>query len=253
MKSSHILIASLLALWTVSNSAAEKGRTLGWDELGQLPPQTPIWVTTDRETACIFEKADEDQLFCRTIQSDLDDARAKDEELTFDRDQVRSVQIVPRRQRKELDDSRGSFDLMFAANGSFAPGPGNQPDIAAGGRIGRIISLDLNYDCIQGHSGFSVQNTAILPVLRYPQFKPGVRQKFVKLFIEPGVGYRFGQGPFGPYTSARALPLLTSHWTYGTPYVEFQHRFPFGNPWEGDNRVTVGYMMAIPQGRGGEN
>jgi hypothetical protein len=127
----------------------------------------------------------------------------------------------------------------------------NQPNFDLGGRIGRLITLDMGYDCFKGRCGFDAQNTAVLPLFRYPFYRPDKHQNFFKVFVEPGVGYHFG-GDLHGYTSAGALVLLNSHWEHSVPYIEYTHRFPMGSPWQGDNQITVGILMVVPVGDGAE-
>lgn len=91
-----------------------------------------------------------------------------------------------------------------------------------------------------------------MPLFRVPAFQkyvsPGADlnrdSTFVKLYAEPGVGYRADGGPFGGYTSAKMLFLLTnkSGWQ---PYLEIQRRFPFDAPLQGDNRIAIGVMASL--------
>jgi len=130
-----------------------------------------------------------------------------------------------------------------------------QPSASFGTRLGGAITLDLKYDNIQGNSGFSTQGTGVLPLFRIPGPREDENKKFIKLFAEPGLGYRAGGGPFGFYTSTGLLVLLLSDARAGKPmpYVEFERRFPLNAPLDGDNRVSVGVAIAICRGCGVEN
>lgn len=221
-------------------------QTLDWDALKDLPAGTPIWVTTTRNKACLFEKTVDDTLYCRSIQSD-DDADDTPKVQSYSRADVHSIQVVPHRQYGRLNDSRGWLDFVFEAGGGAAVDARNQPNGFGELKIGRAITLNMNLDCVPGHCGFGVENAGMVPVFRYPGFVPGKRQDFARLYLEPGVGYRFGKGPFGAYTSAGALIMLWKGPSKTTPYIEYTHRFPFGSPWTGDNRIAIGVMVAIPQ------
>jgi hypothetical protein len=229
--------------------AAVQGQTLSWERVRKLAPGTFVWVVTEETKACLFEGATEERLSCLRPQSDISEPRTgTDRELTFNRADVKSVQLVPRQQYWKFDDSRGGFDFMQGFYATAGVDARSEPDVNGGWRIGRLVTLDMSYDCFKGHCGFDAQNTAVLPLFRFPFYKPDKHQNFFKVFLEPGVGYHFG-GDLHGYSSAGALVLLNSHWDRGVPYVEFTHRFPMGSsPWQGDNRIAVGIMMVVTLG-----
>jgi len=239
MKIHGPILAMVLATVMPRGLAAQM---LEWDGLANLAPGTPIWLTTDKPFTCVFQKTVGDTLYCADIQDD--DAATVPEVRSYRREKVREIQLVPRRQYGSLEQRRGWTDFVVAAGAGAAADARNQPNIYAGMKIGMAITLDLNYDCIGGHSGFSVQNAGMFPLLRYPGFVPGKKQRYARLYAEPGVGYRFGQGPFGAYTTAGALIMLPHHPDKPAPYVEYVHRFPFGSPWQGDNRIAFGVILA---------
>ena len=237
---------------TVGMALGAAAQAVDWDGLAKLAAGTPVWVTiADRTEACVFEEVDADMLHCRGIQSDSDQAQTNLMH-SYRREEVRSVEVVPRRQYRKLDDSRGWLDFVVALGGGAGVDARNQPNGYGDFKIGRAITLNLKTDCVSGHCGFGVENSGMVPVLRYPRFVPGKRQDFARLYLEPGVGYRFGKGPFGAYTSAGALIVLRNRPSKAAPYIEYTHRFPFGSPWEGDNRIAVGVIFAVPQGEGVE-
>lgn len=84
----------------------------------------------------------------------------------------------------------------------------HQPTSFAGVKIGGPFALDLQYDRIHGKSGFSTEGSAELPLFRVPRFREDKEIKFLKLYAEPGVGYRAGGGPFGGYSSAKVMAVL---------------------------------------------
>jgi hypothetical protein len=89
----------------------------------------------------------------------------------------------------------------------------------------------------------------MLPLFRYPGPSKDDSKNFIRVYAEPGLGYRAGGGPFGQYSSAKVMVVLFSNKRLGldngSPYVEFQRRFSFNSPLHGDNRVTVGIMVAL--------
>jgi hypothetical protein len=141
---------------------------------------------------------------------------------------------------------------MAAAGGGGGWDFAHHPNAFAGVKIAieLPVSLDLQYDRIQGHSGFSTEGSAVIPLFRVPAFRPFAEKKFVKIYGEPGVGYRAGGGTFGGYTSAKVMAvLLKDTWPndWLAPYIEYQHRFPIESPPQGDNRVAIGVMLAVCQ------
>lgn len=239
---------ALTLLFVLASTGALQAQTVSWEQVGKLAPGTFIWVVTDKAQACLFESASEGTLSCKKPQSDISEPTGTDH-WTFKRGEVKSVRLVPRGKYGSFDDSRGGLDFIMGVYGTAGVDARNQPDFNGGARIGRLITLDMSYDCFKGHCGFDAQNTAVLPLFRYPFYRPDKHQNFFKVFVEPGVGYHFG-GDLHAYTSAGALVLLNGHWDHGVPYIEYTHRFPFGSPWQGDNRIAVGIMMVVPQGSG---
>jgi hypothetical protein len=149
-------------------------------------------------------------------------------------------------------DSTKALSLLFAAEagGGWNPGLPNAPTAHAGIKLGTGgLTLDLNYDRISGRSGFSTEGSVMLPLFRYPGPSKDDSKNFIRVYAEPGLGYRAGGGPFGQYSSAKVMVVLFSNKRLGldngSPYVEFQRRFSFNSPLHGDNRVTVGIMVAL--------
>jgi hypothetical protein len=122
-----------------------------------------------------------------------------------------------------------------------------QPTVVAGGKLGGTFTLDLQYDRLQGHNGFSTGGSAVIPLFRVPGPQLDPKKHYIKLYAEPGIGYRAGGGSFGFYSSAQLLVMLISdeRWEKRTPYIEFQHRFPLDSPLQGDNRLSIGILFAI--------
>jgi len=146
---------------------------------------------------------------------------------------------------EDYDYSKGFLSLLAAAGGGGEVESTNQADWFAGAKIGGPLSLDLQYDMVRGHSGFAIEGEPVLPLFRMPRFRPDEARNFMKIFAEPGLGYRTGAGSFNGYASAKVLVLLTKGWDKGTPYLEIQRRFPFDSPMEGDTRVAFGMMFAL--------
>lgn len=243
----------MLASVVTSRAYAQK---LDWQSVEALKPNTKILVLTERQSYCFFQTATDDKLFCNFLpQSSSPLDRRSD--LVFSRAEVREVHNAPPTQdvrvglntpSDDYDYSKGFFALILAAGGGGGWDSAQHPNAFAGVKMGGVLSLDLQYDRIRGHSGFSTEGSAVLPLFRVPRYRPDSSRTFVKVFAEPGIGYRAGGGPFGGYSSAKMMAvLLTNNWSSGwtAPYVEYQRRFPFQSPLQGDNRITVGVMLAL--------
>lgn len=247
----------VLAFLIASDAPAQK---LEWQSVETLKPNARILVLTDRQSYCFFQRATDDQLFCNFLPLSSSPPERRPD-LVFSRAEVRevhnapieNVRVGPSAPPDNYDYSKGFFDLILAAGGGGGWDFARQPNAFAGVKIGGALSLDLQYDRIQGHNGFSTEGSAVLPLFRAPRFRPNSSRTFVKVFGEPGIGYRTGGGPFGGYSSAKVMAvLLTNNWSSGwtAPYIEYQRRFPFQSPLEGDNRITVGVMLALCEGCG---
>jgi hypothetical protein len=150
-------------------------------------------------------------------------------------------------------DLSDSLALMLAAQagGGLLSNPSG-PTAYAGAKIGiGHLMLNLGYDRIQAHNGFSIDGSALLPVVRFPRPQWGENKNFVRIYAEPGVGDRKGPGQFGGYLSAKVMVALLSNkrlsgdtWE-GSPFLEVEHRFPFQALGQGDTRISFGFMLAI--------
>jgi hypothetical protein len=229
MKNQHIVLFLFASLMVASGTAAQ---TLDWQAVEKLGWLTRISVKTQQRTICIFEKATDDKLYCRY--------RNTSDVLVFNRAEIREVRIAP------YDWSQGP-PLIFAAGGGGGVDSAGQPTSFAGVKVGDLIVLDLQYDHIQGKSGFTTEGSAMLPLFRVPRPQEDKTKKYLKVYAEPGMGYRAGGGSFGGYTSAKVMLALLSdeRWGKPMPYIEFQRRFPFDSPMQGDTRVAIGVMIAI--------
>jgi hypothetical protein len=121
----------------------------------------------------------------------------------------------------------------------------------AGVKIGlTAVTLDLGYDRVPQHNGFSTEVSAMLPVFRFPGPQKDETKNFLRVYAEPGLGYRAGGG-VGGYASTKVMMVLfsdrrlTSSATKWSPYIEVQRRFPLDSPSKGDTRITFGMMFAI--------
>lgn len=225
----HPIVLFLFIIMMAAQAAAEQ--PLDWPAVEKLHRLTRISVKTQQRTICIFEKATDEKLFCRGEQN---------KDLEFNRAEIREVRIAP------YDWSQGP-PLVFAAEGGGGVDSAGQPTSFGGVKVGDLIVLDLQYDRIQGKSGFTTEGSAMLPLFRVPRPLEDKNKKYLKVYAEPGLGYRAGGGAFGGYTSAKVMLALFSdeRWGKPMPYIEVQRRFPFDSPMQGDTRVAIGVMIAM--------
>ena len=229
MKNQHIVLFLFASLMAASGAAAQ---TLDWPAVEKIPWLTRISVKTQQRTICIFEKATDDKLYCRY--------RNTSDVLVFNRAEIREVRIAP------YDWSQGP-PLLVAAEGGGGVDSAGQPTSFAGVKGGDLIVLDLQYDRIQGKNGFTTEGSAMLPLFRVPRPQEDRNKKYLKVYAEPGLGYRAGAGAFRGSASAKVMLALLSdeRWEKPMPYIEVQRRFPFDSPMQGDTRVAIGVMIAI--------
>jgi hypothetical protein len=114
----------------------------------------------------------------------------------------------------------------------------------------RTATLDMGYDRHHGHSGFSTELSLMLPVLRFPTPRTD-EARYLRVYAEPGAGYRSGGQGLGVYGSAKVMlaffsnrQLAANLETPGAPFVEVQHRFPITSLLHGETRVVIGVMFA---------
>lgn len=222
-------------------------QTLNWKEVEKIPLGTLILVKTTQRTLCTLQRVTDDELFCRSSPASSH-RPTQDKDLTFSRSDIQFVFTGESLKNETYDYSKGFFSLLgaFEAGGGFDSH--HQPSSFAGLKIGGPISLDLQYDRLSGHSGFSVEGSGVLPLFRIPRYQWNRERRFVNFYAEPGLGYRAGDGPFGQYASAKVLAvLLDDRWldNEASPYIELQRRFPFNSPLDGDNRIAIGVMLAL--------
>ena len=245
MRKQHFVLFLFASLMAVSTLHAE---TLDWPSIQSIKRHSPISVVTEKRVHCNFEKADSDKLFCLVIPSNLlPFGKSKTTELVFNRADVREVRL------DAVDPSKGYFSDILAIAGGGGWDFNHQATGFAGAKFGSAIALDLQYDRIQGKNGFSTAGSAVIPMFRVPPLKPH-DNLFLRTYAEPGIGYRAGGGTFGFYSSAKVMVVLFSmkKWGDPSPYVEFERRFPFDLPLQGDNRVSIGFMLSDFQSDRGE-
>lgn len=151
---------------------------------------------------------------------------------------------------KLYDESNWLAIVMAAeSGGGFTPG-GLQPTAYAGVKFGvGSIVLNLGYDRLHAHDGFATQLSGMLPVFRFPGPQKNESKNYLRVYAEPGIGYRAGGGGFGGYLSGGVMVALLSDKRLDlngvSPYIEYQRRVPFTAPGRGDNRFTFGLMMTL--------
>jgi len=139
--------------------------------------------------------------------------------------------------------------IAFEGAGGWQPGFATAPAAYGGVKLGGDgFTLDMGYDRFEGHSGFSAEASAMLPIFRLPGPQKNEKKNYLRVYAEPGVGYHAG-GSWDGYASAKVMVVLFSDYRLTTtstwsPFVELQRRFPFNSPLHGDNRIAVGIMWA---------
>jgi hypothetical protein len=232
------------ALWLIALLVTIRpafAENVNWKAIEEMNAFTRIVVTTQKRTTCYFVRATDDKLYCTLIAVGRDQSAKKADDLAFDRKDIREVTTA------FDDDSKGFLSFIGAFGGGTGLDSAHQPTWFGGFKAGGPFSLDLQYDRIQGRNGLSAEGSAVLPIFRVARFDPRREKGFLKVFGEPGIGYRMGGGGSGRYASAKVLLVwLTDKWTYGVrPYVEIQHRFPVGSTMNADSRVAFGVMEVL--------
>lgn len=115
----------------------------------------------------------------------------------------------------------------------------------------RTVTLDLGYDQVRSYKGFSAELSVMLPIVRWPKPQADPPRNYLRIYGEPGIGYRMGGGPFGGYASTKVMlavlsdKRLTMDPIRPSPFVEIQRRFSVSSMSRGDFRVVVGLLFAI--------
>ncbi len=140
--------------------------------------------------------------------------------------------------------------FLVAVEGGSGLSSLSKPSPTAYGGIkigGAGFTLDVGYDRIPAHNGFATEVSGMFPVFRFPGPQKDESKNYLRVFAEPGLGYRAGGG-VGAYASAKVMIVLfsdlrlVSSATKWSPFIEFQHRFALQ---KSDTRMVVGIMMAI--------
>ncbi len=164
MKMIGISLALIASLLPVSSAIAH---SLDWHAVKRLTTFTGIRVTTSQgQTACSFVRATEDQLCCTTKGNRMPSSNGGDVDLVFERQEIRAITV------QTYDYSKGFLAFLGGFGGGAGLDSAGKPAWFGGVKIGGPISLDLQYDRLQGHSGFSVEGAAVLPLFRVPPFDP---------------------------------------------------------------------------------
>lgn len=257
-------IATLLFVLMFAAPAFAKDK-LDWQAIEKLPPGTHIFVLINGGTECSLNRVTGDKLFC-TMEYPGSYYKGPHEhaDLVFNRADIHSMCDGESDKCTERDHylcvgemnlchawdaSAGVPSLIAAAGAGGGWRPGYQPNSFAGVKLGLGgLTMDLQYDRLNAQNGFSVEGSGLVQALRVPRWHKKDDRLFFRLYAEPGLGYRAGGGPFGQYASAKAPMLIGDKWVKDgspSPYIEFQRRFPFNSPLDGDNRITVGVMVAF--------
>lgn len=163
-------------------------------------------------------------------------------------------QSSPARSAPTVNDTSKLLVLLAGvqAGGNWNPGAKTPAGFQAGAKLGFANGvLDIGGERTFSKSAVYVEGSALLPLVRFPFRSRTEDEHYVRFYVSPGVGSRIGDGSFGGYTSLKITAMLASHkiltgdtWQ-GSPYVEFQRRFPFHDPLRGDNRISIGYLLAF--------
>ena len=143
------------------------------------------------------------------------------------------------------------FLVAYEGGGGLFSSSNSGPTAYAGFKFGGTgTTFDLGYDRIPAHCGFSAEFSGMLPVFRFPRPQSNEMKKYLRVYAEPGLGYRFGGG-VGTYASAKVMMVLfsdhqlTSSRAPWVPFIEVQRRFALQPDQHGDFRIMVGIISAI--------
>ena len=113
---------------------------------------------------------------------------------------------------------------------------------------GRTVTLDLGYDRVDSHSGFSGELSLMVPIVRFPPPRSEA-STYLRIYVEPGFGLRAGKGGFGPYASGKVmLAFLSDDRIFrfaASPFVEIQTRLPLLDPQRRDIRILAGMIATL--------
>lgn len=258
MKNQKVALLLLVPLLTMPALAKQK---VDWQAIEKLPPGTHIYILISVATECAFQKVTADKLFCtKEYPGSIYKGPPGKGDQVFNKADIyyqcdnamgcwdHYLCVGEWEACYAYDPSSGVPTLIAAAGAGGGWHPGYQPNSFAGVKLGiGGLTMDLQYDRLKAQNGFSIEGSGMIPVLRVPRWRPKNDRLLFRLHAEPGVGYRAGGGPFGGYSSGKVLVLIGNKWVDGgvSPYIEFQRRFPFNSPLDGDNRITFGFMWAL--------
>jgi hypothetical protein len=168
--------------------------------------------------------------------------------------------IAPAAHVKHPDES-DSFPFVFALHGGGSVSPRDARSVFGGVKYGlgccirgthpyeagRTVTLDLGYDRVDSHSGFSGELSLMVPIVRFPPPRSET-STYLRIYGEPGFGLRAGKG-FGPYASGKVmLAFLSDDRIFkfaGSPFVEIQTRVPLLDPHRRDTRILAGVIATL--------
>jgi hypothetical protein len=163
--------------------------------------------------------------------------------------------------RVDHPDESESFELVFAWEGGGRAGAQGVSSLFGGLKVGygccikgkhpyergRTITLDLGYDRVGPHNGFSTELSVMIPVVRFPRPR-SESSNYLRVYAEPGIGVRAGKG-FGTYASGKVmLAVLSDQRIFqlkGSPFVEIQGRMPLSAPHRRDIRILGGVIVGL--------
>jgi hypothetical protein len=257
-------IAFLLLHVLVAATSFAKDKKADWDVIKKLPPGTHLFIEVRGGNECSLQRVTDGQLFCsREYPGSYYKGPREYGDQVFNRvdihffcdsrvetctDNNYYLCVGEMDPCRAYDYSSGTPSLLAAAGGGGGWRSGDQPNAFAGVKIGLGgPTMDLQYDRLNAQNGFSLEGSWMMPVFRVPRWRPKDDRLCLRVYAEPGVGYRAGGGPFGGYSSAKVLALIGDKWMNDgvSPYIEFQRRFPFNSPLDGDNRIAAGLMWAV--------
>jgi hypothetical protein len=141
--------------------------------------------------------------------------------------------------------------IAFGGGSGLSLRPNSGVPAFGGMKLGACcVTLDLGYDRIPGHNGFSAEISGLLPIVRLPGPQKDENRNYLRLYAEPGLGFHAG-GFVGAYPTIKAMLVLfsdrrlTSSSSKFSPYIEVQRRFFLHNGQRGDFRIAAGIIWAI--------
>ena len=196
--------------------------SVDWKAVQEVNAFTRIVVTTEKQTTCYFVRATDDKLYCTLIAVGRDEPMRKADSWCL---------IARRFARSQLHSTttrRASSALLgLLAAGSDWTRRIGQPGLGGSRWVARS-AWTCNTTGFTGEAGFQRRVRQWCRSSGFRGLIHATKKGFLKIFGEPGIGYRVGGGGSGSYASTKVLLVwLTDKWTDGVrPYVEIQHRFP---------------------------